>query len=98
MNQATVQRFLAGSTKTITKSVRKMLEYAEIDIDKCISAPFGNASENPHIRQALERVWDGSDDSAKMLARLIVAVRPSSNLAAHQLHPDEEPHEHDQQN
>lgn len=80
MNQATVQRFLAGSTKTITKSVRKMLEYAEIDIDKCIFAPFGNASENPHIRQALERVWDGSDDSAKMLARLIVAVAPIVEL------------------
>ena len=82
VNQSTVQRFLAGRTKTITPAVRKMLAYASIEEKDCINASVGSAFDNPHIRQALERVWDGSDGSAEMLAKLIVTVAPLVALRA----------------
>ena len=82
VDQATVQRFLTGRTKTITPAVRKMLAYASIKEKDCINASVGSALDNPHIRQALERVWDGSDGSAKLLARLIVTVAPLVALRA----------------
>ena len=82
VDQATVQRFLTGRTKTITPAVRKMLAYASIKEKDCINASVGSALDNPQIRQALERVWDGSDGSAKLLARLIVIVAPLVALRA----------------
>lgn len=83
-NQATVQRFLSGRTKTITPAVRKMLAYASIDENNCISAATPSALDNDSIRQALERVWDGKEGSAKQLARLIVALAPLLALTNHQ--------------
>ena len=75
-DQATVQRLLAGRTKTLTPAVKKMLKYASIDENECIDSSTDNALQNTHIRQALARVWDGSDGSAQLLARLIVAIAP----------------------
>ena len=42
------------------------------------------ALDNDSIRQALERVWDGKEGSAKQLARLIVALAPLLALTNHQ--------------
>ena len=81
-DQATVQRLLAGRTKTLTPAVKKMLKYASIDENECIDSSTDNALQNTHIRQALARVWDGSDGSAKLLARLIVIVAPLVALRA----------------
>lgn len=75
-DQSTVQRLLAGRTKTMTPAVQKMLAYAGIKEEDCINASADSAAQNVHIRRALERVWDGSDSTAQLLARLIVAIGP----------------------
>ena len=62
-----------------------MLAYASIDEKNCISVATPSALDNDSIRQALERVWDGKEGSAKQLARLIVALAPLLALTNHQL-------------
>lgn len=39
-----------------------------------------SACDNRHIRQALERVWDGDEEKAKRLARLIELIAPVLEL------------------
>lgn len=78
VNQSTVQRFLAGRTKNITETIRPLLIYAGITLETRIPVrrrsidPLGNQ----RIKQALEKVWDGSDASAAVLAQVIEAIGP----------------------
>lgn len=78
VSQSTLQRFLSGRTKNVTQTIRPLLTYAGIRIDNCIGAgphvaePLGHS----RIKQALEKVWDGSDESAAVLAQLIEAIGP----------------------
>jgi primosomal protein N'' len=79
-NQSTVQRFLASRTKTITPAIRKILIHAGIDENDCINASVRNPFDNAQIRQALAQVWDGQDETAQKLAKLIAAVAPLVDL------------------
>lgn len=72
--QSTVHRLLNGRTKTATPAVQKILGYARIDFDTGITEEPGTAVDNPRLRQALERAWDGRAETAELLARLIEAV------------------------
>lgn len=76
VNQSTVQRFLAARTKTVTPKMKPLLRYANIDVDMCISDVESSARDNARIRQALDRVWDGRDSTAEILAMLIESVGP----------------------
>lgn len=76
VDQSTVQRFLAARTKTVTSKMKSLLEYAEIDVNICIDDVTHSGSENVRIRQALDKVWDGQESSAEILAKLIESVGP----------------------
>lgn len=56
--------------------MRPLLIYAGIRLDKCIAEaqPATNPLGHERIKQALEKVWDGSDVSAVALAQVIEAV------------------------
>jgi len=83
LNQSTVQRFLAGDTKTVTPRIKPLLIYAGIDFVTRIDAEFQPAAEHPRIRKALEKVWDGEDETAEILASLIEAVGPVIQRTIH---------------
>jgi hypothetical protein len=75
VNQSTVQRFLAARTKTVTSKMKALLDYACIDINICIS-DANSGRDNARIRQALDKVWDGHENTAEILAKLIESVGP----------------------
>lgn len=76
VNQSTVQRFLSERTKTVTPKMKPLLRYANIEIDMCISDLANSGRDNARIRQALDRVWDGRESTAEILAKLIESVGP----------------------
>lgn len=77
VNQSTIQRFLAARTKTVTPKMKPLLEYADIDLDMCIGDAMGTALDNAQIRKALDKVWDGRESTAEILAKLIESVGPA---------------------
>lgn len=76
VNQSTVQRFLAARTKTVTPKMKPLLKYANIEIDMRINDVPSSGRDNARIRQALDRVWDGRESTAEILAKLIESVGP----------------------
>jgi hypothetical protein len=76
VNQSTVQRFLAARTKTVTLKMEPLLKYADIDINIRIDDTVNSGRDNVRIRQALEKVWDGRESTAEILAKLIESVGP----------------------
>lgn len=83
VNQSTVQRFLAARTKTVTPAMKPLLEYACIDLNMCINDGMDAGNGNARIRQALDKVWDGQESSAEILAKLIESVGPVIVQARH---------------
>lgn len=75
VGQPTVSRFLSGRTKSVTAAIRPLLDYANIDSENGITE-IGGVLDNPRVRGALERVWDGRPETADLLARLIEALGP----------------------
>jgi predicted transcriptional regulator len=78
VSQSTVQRFLTGRTKNITGAMRPLLTYAGIRLSSRM-AESQSASASPgseRIKQALAKVWDGSEASATALAQVIEAIGP----------------------
>jgi transcriptional regulator with XRE-family HTH domain len=76
VNQSTVQRFLTARTKTVTPKMKPLLRYANIEIDIRISDVTIQGRDNARIRQALDKVWDGRESTAEILAKLIESVGP----------------------
>lgn len=76
LNQSTVQRFLVGDTKNVTPRMREMLVYAGIHADSGLREHLPAATEHPRIRKALDRIWDGREQTAEALAHLIEAIGP----------------------
>jgi hypothetical protein len=83
INQSTVQRFLAARTKTVTPKMKQLLMYADIDVNICINDAANSVRDNARIRQALDKVWDGRENTAEILAQLIESVGPVIMLASH---------------
>lgn len=76
VNQSTVQRFLAARTKTVTPKMKPLLKYANIETDMRITDVSSPGRGNARIRQAVDRVWDGRESTAEILAKLIESVGP----------------------
>lgn len=76
VDQSTIQRFLSGRTKTLTPQVQAILTHAGIGVDLCIESTV-HPVDHPRIREALEKAWDGRDETAELLAGLIEAVAPA---------------------
>lgn len=69
INQSQVHRNLFGKPKRITETHRRLCKYAKIDVEVCAADPRSSAI----LMGALASVWDGSDDHARRLARLLFA-------------------------
>ena len=57
--------------------MKPLLEYAGIDINNRIDDAKNSVHENARIRQALDKVWDGEQSTAEILAKLIESVGPA---------------------
>jgi transcriptional regulator with XRE-family HTH domain len=75
VGQPTVSRFLTGRTKTVTPAISTVLTYAGIErLPSILRITVG--VDNPRLRAALERNWDGSAEGAEKLAVMIDAIGP----------------------
>lgn len=83
--QPQVNRFLSGRTKSITDDVEKLCRYAKIDPKRGI----GSLKDNAPIAQAVSSVWDGTEQSAEVLAELIRALGPLMTIAVRRVSPRE---------
>ena len=72
--QSPVLRLLKGRTKTATPAAKRILAYANIRLESGIMPRPRTAVDNPRLRQALERAWDGREETTELLANLIEAV------------------------
>lgn len=70
--QYTISRFKTGRTKTLTPAMERALRIA---IDG-IAERRQDISDRPRIRRALGLAWDGSEDGAELLARVIESLAP----------------------
>lgn len=57
--------------------MKPLLKYAGIDTNMCIDDVANSGLENTRIRWALDKVWDGRDSTAEILAKLIESVGPA---------------------
>lgn len=70
LTQSTVQRFLVGRNKRLTKAAREILHHANIASHFGITTP----RHNERLELALARAWDGKLETVDLLARLIEAL------------------------
>lgn len=71
ISQSHVSKILRGNFKLTSKNVRKLCQYAKLDVD----LTKGNPADNPDLMDALDEVWDGTPRRAKALARVIRSLR-----------------------
>jgi len=69
LGQSQVHRNLYGCPKRVTKTLRLLCEYANIEVVSGGADPRGSAT----LMAALHDVWDGSEGHARRLARLLFA-------------------------
>lgn len=70
--QYTLSKFLSGHIKSLTPSIEKALNYANIGIIHDVT----DLTQHPAIRRALGHAWDGTEDGAQTLALMIEAMGP----------------------
>lgn len=70
--QYTISKFRTGRIKSLTPQVLQFLPYANIGI----TLSMERLTEDPRIRQALSRAWDGTDTGLQLLANTIDALAP----------------------
>jgi transcriptional regulator with XRE-family HTH domain len=75
VGQSTISRFLTGKIKSITPAIEPALRYANIDFENYITKQ-PDPLDNARIRDALSCSWDGSAESAELLAKLLEVIGP----------------------
>lgn len=71
VHQSQVSRILNGHCRHMKGALRKLCKYAEVDAGQAAEAdPAGS----PELMNALRVAWDGTEDGARALARVILAV------------------------
>lgn len=69
INQSQVHRNLFGKPKRLSQTHRRLCKYAKIDVEVKTADPRSSTI----LMGALASVWDGTDDHARRLARLLFA-------------------------
>ncbi|MBO9770075.1 MULTISPECIES: hypothetical protein [Xanthomonas] len=69
LGQPQVYRNLFGKPKKVSRTMRQLCEYAEVDAYEGTADP----SDSRVLMEALATVWDGTDAHAKRLAKLLFA-------------------------
>lgn len=70
LHQSQVCRILSGKFKRCSKNVLKLCKFAKINI----SQARANPQENPKLMEALSFAWDGTEDHAEAIARVLMAI------------------------
>ena len=70
--QYQINRFLNGRIKSVTNDVEILCNYANINIDNGIMFNC----DNVRLSNVLNKVWDGTDASAEVIASLLEAAIP----------------------
>lgn len=83
VGQPVLQRFMQGQTKTVTPIIQTVLDYAKIKNVMHAKEVDRDVCDDDRIRRALHRVWDGRDESIKLLASLIEALEPVMRVGTH---------------
>lgn len=68
-NQTQVSRIKNGDFKRITKNVKRICDYANIDLN--FTREKINPAQNLELMAAISEVWDGTDKKALALAKVI---------------------------
>lgn len=69
LGQSQVYRNLFGRPKKVSKTLRALCEYANVNAYEGAADP----SESPILMSALGNIWDGSEGHARRLAKLLFA-------------------------
>jgi transcriptional regulator with XRE-family HTH domain len=72
-NQTQVSRIKNGDFKRITENVKRICEYANIDLN--VTKEKVNPAQNLDLMAAISEVWDGTDKKAKALAKVILSLK-----------------------
>lgn len=70
VHQSQVSRILSGDFIRYSTNVDKLCKYAKLSIEKDCARPL----ENKRIVDALNVVWDGTDEHAEDIAQILHAV------------------------
>lgn len=76
IDQSQISRIINGDFKKVSKNVKKLCEYAKIDLDSI--KLHRNPAENPDLMEALSLVWNGTNKNAKALAKVIRSLKELS--------------------
>lgn len=82
VGQPVLHRFMKGQTKAVTPIIQQVLDYACIEISMHSNRLERDVCDDERIRRALHRVWDGRDESIKLLVSLIEALEPVMRLGS----------------
>ena len=74
VHQSQISRIINNDIKRVSKNVRKICKYANIEVDK-IKVGNHNSAKNPILTEALDSVWDGTANNAKALAKVIRSLK-----------------------
>jgi hypothetical protein len=71
MDQSTVYRSLYGHRQKMTRSIKKLCNYAKIDVSLYSDK---DPKSNIVLMDALQRVWNGTDEHAQQLSKLLLTA------------------------
>lgn len=71
VSEATISRILRGKTTGYGRARKRVLEFTK-SIDE--ESSFGHEAGAGKIVKAFNKIWDGSDDRARAVAKIIVAL------------------------
>ncbi len=71
INQSTLSKYLKEPPKKITPALKKICNYAEISL---FSDELSSPEKNMILMQALRENWDGTDEHARKISKIISAI------------------------
>jgi len=71
VDQSQVSRILSGDFVRITPKVKAVCKYAKITLIK----EYADPTKSPILIEALKTTWDGSEQHAKAIAKVIQSLR-----------------------
>lgn len=76
IDQSYISRIRNGRFKRVTEKVKKVCDYASIDLN--LHKNEINPAENSCLMEAISEVWDGTNEKAKALAKVIRSLKDLS--------------------
>lgn len=67
VTQPQIAKILGGKVKKISPDIMRLCEYAGVKLDPNPKAPH----LHPRIQAAINKVWDGRDETIEIIAKLI---------------------------